>query len=94
MRSATLRQVEEIAAMFPAEALERCEALAVALSNDDIGPLLLLSVLEGIGYDRVDPPMGRRQWYALRKRFFRVLEAAEVVDLATVRRWKYDRGKW
>ena len=44
-----------------------------AVADDIIKPYLKRAVTKGLKYEYINPPMGRRQFYALRRRFFMVL---------------------
>ena len=41
-----------------------------AVADDIIKPYLKRAVTKGLKYEIINPPMGRRQFYSLRRRFF------------------------
>lgn len=48
-------------------------ALELTTENEVVRSHLLRSVTENINYDLLDIPMGRRQFYELRRKFFYIL---------------------
>lgn len=44
-----------------------------AVADEVIKPYLKKAVTKGLKYEYINPPMGRRQFYSLRRRFFAVL---------------------
>ena len=49
------------------------DALNSAAENETIRAYLRRSVTENVRFDRLDVPMGRRQFYELRRKFFYIL---------------------
>lgn len=53
-------------------------ALELTTENEIVRDYLLRSVTENINYERLDIPVGRRQFYELRRKFFYVLRELKM----------------
>ncbi len=53
-------------------------ALELTTENEIVRGHLLRSVTENINYERLDIPMGRRQFYELRRKFFYILRSFKM----------------
>ena len=52
--------------------------LEIVTDSDVIHNCLFKSVTENIGYDRLNIPMGRQQFYELRRKFFYILHNSKM----------------
>lgn len=61
-------------------------ALELATDNEIIREYLRLSVTTDTKFDLLDVPMGRRQFYALRRKFFYILRDLRHTEIFSERR--------
>ncbi|MDE7398950.1 MAG: hypothetical protein K2N06_05415 [Oscillospiraceae bacterium] len=78
------KQLEEIDS-HSEKALRLCysfgqidHALELTTENEIVRGHLLRSVTENINYERLDVPMGRQQFYELRRKFFYILKTLKM----------------